>query len=108
MTRKRFCVTATAFDKKGNIIGAGANSYTKSHPLMKHFAQVAGDSEEKIYMHAELAAVLSAGNRPIHRIFVQRYFSNGLSANAKPCPTCDAMLKAFGVKHIEYTTDETN
>lgn len=106
MTRKRFTITATAFDKKGNIIGAGTNSYQKSHPLMKHFAVLAGESTDKIYIHAELAAVLAAGKQQVHKLFVQRYLSNGEPAHAEPCPTCKAMLKAFGVTLIEYTTNE--
>jgi hypothetical protein len=27
-------------------------------------------------------------------------------ATAKPCPTCQAMLKGFGVKVVRYTTEE--
>lgn len=108
MTRKRFSVFATTFDKRGNVIGCGTNSYQKSHPLMKHFAGVAGESDDKIYLHAELAAILAAGKKTPHRIFVQRYFNDGSPADAAPCPTCRAMLDAFGVKLIQYTQTGTD
>jgi hypothetical protein len=37
---------------------------------------------------------------------VQRFHENGDMAVAKPCPTCQAMLKGFGVKIVRYTSEE--
>ena len=106
MCRKKFQITATAFDKKGKVIGYGVNSYRVSHPLMKHFSTLVGAHENKIYKHAELVAVLSSGRKQVHKILVQRFKENGEPANAKPCEVCEAMLKAFGVKIVQHTSDD--
>jgi deoxycytidylate deaminase len=104
--RKRYTIIATCFDRKGRVLGSGTNNYNKSHPLMQHFAVKAGESNDKIYVHAELAAVLQSGRKDIHSILVQRFHENGDMAVAKPCPTCQAMLKGFGVKLVRYTSEE--
>jgi deoxycytidylate deaminase len=106
LTRKRYEVIATCFDKKGKVLGTGVNDYHKSHPLAKHFAIIAGESEQKDKLHAELAAVLASGRKNIYSIFVQRFHNDGTMAVAAPCPTCQAMLKGFGVKIVRYTSEE--
>jgi len=106
LTRKRYEIVATCFDRKGRVLGTGVNDYSRSHPLAKHFAIVAGESEQKDKVHAELAAVLASGRKNIHSIFVQRFHNNGTMAVAAPCPTCKAMLKGFGVKIVRYTHPE--
>lgn len=103
--RKRYDIICTAFDKKGNVLGTGVNDYNRTHPLAKHFAVLAGESEAKDKIHAELAAVLSAGRKNIHSVFVQRFHNDGSLALAKPCKSCQCMLKAFGVKIVRYTSD---
>lgn len=104
--RKRYTLVATCFDKKGRVLGAGINEYDRSHPLMQEFAIKAGESEEKIYRHAEFNAVLASGRKDIHSILVQRFSKDGNMANAMPCPTCQQMLKSFGVKLVRYTHDD--
>jgi len=106
MAKKRYHLTATCFDRKGRPIGSGVNDYSRSHPLMKHFALLAGEPEEKIYRHAELSAVLDAGNKDVYSILVQRFDAEGNPANARPCRTCQRMLQAYGVKQIRYTTSD--
>lgn len=103
MSKKRYIITATAMDKRGNVISTGVNEYNRSHPLMKHFAILAGESEQKIYRHAEFSACINAGRREIHTLFVQRHTSNGEMANAEPCRTCKVMLQSFGVKRVVHT-----
>ena len=104
MTRKRFELQATCYDKKGRVLSIGENSYRKSHPLMKFFSEKAGDSEHKVAIHAELQAVLRAGDAQVDSILVERYDAQGHPRLAKPCKTCQQMLKAFGVQEIRYTT----
>lgn len=105
MSRKHHLI-ATAFDKKGNILGAGINDYHKSHPLMKIYNEKSGDHKEKIYLHAEMVACLRSGTKVIHSVLVQRFNQQGNPALAKPCLTCMCMLKDFGVKMIRYTSEE--
>ena len=104
MARKRFELQATCYDKKGKVLSTGKNSYRKSHPLMKFLYEKAGDSEHKVAIHAELQAVLRAGDTQVASIFVERYDAHGNPRLAKPCKTCQQMLKAFGVQEIRYTT----
>lgn len=106
LTRKRYEIIATAFDKKGRVLGTGVNDYNRSHPLMKHFAIQAGEPEQKDKIHAELSAILASGRKNIHSVFVQRFHNDGSMATAKPCMTCQAMLRGFGVKIVRYTSEE--
>ena len=73
---------------------------------MKYHAVLVGDSESKIYRHAELAALLDAGQHEVYSVFVQRLDAAGQPANAKPCKTCQSILRSFGVKLANFTTDE--
>lgn len=102
-SRKKYEIVSTAFDKRGRIIGTGVNLYNKSHTLQKYFSVKVGLSDERIYLHAELAAILDAGKKNIDSVFVQRYHNDGTMANAHPCPSCCEALKAFGVRSVKYT-----
>lgn len=104
MAKRRYEIVATTFDRKGNILGSSKNDYRRSHPLMKIYAERAGESELKIYRHAELGAILRAGTKKIHKIFVQRFDLEGEYALAMPCKTCLEMIKDFDIKVIEWTT----
>lgn len=104
--KKRFELIATAFDAKRKVIGSGVNDYNKSHPLMKMYALKAKESCAKIKKHAELSALLSAGNKIVHSMLVQRFDSLGNPALAMPCPTCQVLLKDFGVKFVEFTSPD--
>lgn len=103
--QKRFNLIAKCFDKKGNLLSVGVNSYVKSSPVMKHFAKLAGEPY-KIYLHAEVQALLRARDKIVHRITVERYDEEGNMRLAKPCPICTLAIKEFGVKYVEYTSPE--
>ena len=105
MTKKRFNIVATVYDKRGRKLTEGSNSYTKSHPLQAKFAVQVG-LDDKIYLHAEISALskLKKGQKP-YRIFVERYKENGEPALAKCCKVCEAAVKAHGIKYIEYTNN---
>lgn len=106
MSRKRYEIVATCFDRKGRVISSAMNDYRKSHPLMKHFSILAGESEHKHAIHAELGACLAARGKEIDSILVQRYDAYGNQSLAKPCKACQEMLKSFGVKTVRYTSKE--
>jgi deoxycytidylate deaminase len=103
--KKRYCIIAKAFDKKGNLIAVGTNSYTKTHPLMLHFGKIAG-LPEKTYVHAEVQALIRSRDKQVYRLLVERYESDGTPALAKPCKVCQEALKAYGVTIVEYTTED--
>lgn len=106
MPRKRYEIIASTFDKKGNLIASGMNSYRKTHPLMRHFAKLAGEHEEKTAIHAELQAMLRSKGKEVYSILVQRFDAFGNPKVAKPCLTCQKILEAFEVKVVRYTTEE--
>lgn len=105
MSHKRYRILAECLDKKGRVLSRGYNSYTKSHPLQKHFAVLAEGNDLKTCLHAEIAAILRARDEEIHSIFVQRIEGDKYGL-AKPCPTCSLAIKTFGIKVVRYTTAE--
>lgn len=96
-------ITATIYDKQGKALAYARNNYSKSHPLQARFAALVGQPE-RIYLHAEIAALikLKPNDRP-YRIEIERYHKNGKPANARPCAICEAALKQWGVKQVQYT-----
>lgn len=104
--KQRYMIVAHCYDKKGNIISSATNSYDKTHPLQKYFAEKVGHGE-KIYLHAEVAAILRAKDRQVYRISVSRYGTNGETLLAKPCKICMEAIKAFGIKEVVYSTNDT-
>lgn len=105
-TRKKFHLTCTAFDRKGRVLSHGENQYNKTHPLQKLFSIKAGESDKKHCLHAELSSILRAGDKQIDSLFVQRFAADGTYALAKPCKSCQAAIKAFGIRLVRYTTPD--
>ncbi len=105
MSAKRYKIKATCFDKRKRVISVGYNSYKKTHPLMLFFAMQAEKNSQKICLPAELAALLKAKDKEIHTMLVERIESNGYGL-AKPCLACQCAIKAYGVKFVQYTTEE--
>lgn len=99
-------ITATIYNKRGQIISIGKNSYKKTHPLQAFYAKKVG-LPEKQYCHAEVVAILkckSLRKRHLaHTIKVTRFTKAGEEAMAKPCPICQIAIKDFGIKKIIYT-----
>jgi deoxycytidylate deaminase len=105
MSEKRFKLFATCYDKRGRILSYGENSYSKSHPMMKQLSLELLGHSERIYLHAEVQALLRAGDKKVHRLVVQRFDSEGKPALAKPCPICRKALELYGVKELCYTNE---
>ena len=104
--KTRPLLTAKCFDKKGRLLSTATNSYSKTHPLQAYFAERVGH-RAKIYLHAEIAAIIKAGDKQIHKIIITRYSPRTHKAlNAKPCPICAEAIKAYGIKFVSYTTGE--
>lgn len=103
--KRRYIILAKCYDRKGRMLSVGTNSYKKSHTLMKHFAELAGE-DPKIYLHSEVQALLRAKDKQVHRITVERYDASGNPALAKPCKVCQKAIQAYGVKFVEYTSED--
>lgn len=99
----KFKIKATIYDKNDNVLSSAENNYAKSHPIQARFARDAGQPD-RIFLHAEIAALVKLPrNSNPHKIFVERFYKSGKPANAKPCKVCEAALKHYGIKFVEYT-----
>ena len=105
MTKKRYVITASTFDRKGNLLATRTNSYTKSHPLMKHFGTIAGEPY-KVSLHSEIHAIIASRDKVVDSLVVTRYDAYGNPKLAKPCKTCQVAITAYGIKNVCYTTEE--
>lgn len=99
--RKRYQITAYAYDKRGRLLSVGHNSYVHTHPLQAEYARRAG-RPQAIFLHAELAALLRA-RRPVHRLVVKRFNSDGQPELAKPCSICQFAISDWNVQQVEHT-----
>lgn len=96
-------VTAFVYDRKGNLLSVGRNSYVKTHPLQAKAAKAVGQ-EQRIYLHAEIHALVQIKNwDDAYKIHVVRLGSKGVPRNAAPCEICNHVIKQTGIKRIEHT-----
>lgn len=102
-SKKRYCITASAFDSKGRLICTRTNLYNKTHPLQKHFAMLSGEPYKEA-LHAEIACLIAAKDAKVHSMTVIRYDGNGNLKQACPCKTCKTAIESYGVKKVYYST----
>ena len=102
MTKKRYIISATCYDSRGRILSHALNNYTKSHPIQSHFASLVGEPE-RIYLHAEILALLRCGDRKVDSIHIINH--NG--GSSKPCKICAEAIKAWRVNHIICSSQGT-
>lgn len=106
MSNHRYEITASCYDRKGNLLSIASNSYKKSHPLQSYFAKQVG-KDPCIYLHAEIAAILKAKKKQIQLIKICRIDMAGRLRLARPCPICVEAIKAFGIEEVQYSTNES-
>lgn len=96
-------LTAIIYDKRGKVLSIGKNSYVKTHPLQKKYAEKVGMAfKEKL--HAEIAAIIKCKSiESAHSIKIFRFDKNGNPALAKPCAICESALKAVGINNVYHT-----
>lgn len=104
--RKKFSISAIIYDKRGNVLSVGSNSYVKTHPMQAEYARRAGEPK-KVFLHAEIHAITRCRDlKKAHMIRVFRYAEDGSPADAEPCKICRNAIKIAGIKKVEYTVDE--
>lgn len=101
MSNKRFNITAFAYDKKGNLLSVGLNSYTKTHPLQAKYAKRSG-RPAAVFLHAEVAALVKARGK-VHKLVIMRHTKDGKAALAKPCKSCQLAINDFNVREVFHT-----
>lgn len=84
------------------MLSEATNRYDKTHPIQKYFAERVGHPT-RVYLHAEIHAIIRAGDKPIHRIEVERHGKKGQQLLAKPCPICMEAIRAYGIKEVSWT-----
>jgi len=57
----------------------------------------------KIYLHAEVAALIKCDWSKAHRLLVTRYGKDGRPLLAKPCKVCHNVIAMTSIKVIEHT-----
>jgi len=104
-TKHQKKIKATIYNKHGKILSVGFNSYVKTHPRMAQLANKANLCE-KIYLHAEIAALIKVRQGKPYKIVIECYDNEGKPKIAAPCPICLMAIKMAGVKIIQYTIKE--
>ncbi len=100
---KRHNITAIIYDKKGNILSIGKNSYIKTHPLQAKYAAQEGE-DYKVFLHAEIHAITRCKDTSkAHKIVVLRFNEAGDPVLAQPCKICKRALHDVGIKNVEHT-----
>ena len=86
--------------KRNRVLSVGYNS-RKTSPKMK---------TKMMMMHAECDAVLRCHESDLAGadIIVARARSSGRPGLAKPCPTCESVLKSAGIRRAIYTLTSDN
>lgn len=85
---------------KGNrVLSTGFNK-DKTHPASWHYFKST---------HAEFDAIRKVPREQLKdtTIYVFRATKDGSPALSRPCPTCFEMIKAFGIKKICYTDNNS-
>ena len=90
--------------KKSKVIATAVNLEQKSHPLQAKLANKVG-LPEKIYLHAEIHALIKA-KEDADCIIVARINNQGKLRNSKPCPICALALESENITKICYTTNK--
>ena len=100
----KYIMGAFALDESGTIISKGCNSFVKTHPRQKELADQVG-LYHKIFLHAEIAALVKAHKKVDTLIVVRIRQSDNTIAMAKPCPVCTEAIKQAGVRKVYFTDD---
>ena len=92
---------------KHKIISSGCNS-TKTNPTQKRLNVYRFDADTPATIHAELSCLLPLINRKDIdfsnvSLYIYREFKSGELALAKPCASCEALIRSLGIRNIYYT-----
>lgn len=101
-----FFLISAVLDKKGRIISLGENNGLKTHPKMMYYSSKTIYKKKKIYLHAEISALIRSPYKKAHTIVVIRLNRNGHLAMARPCPVCQLAIADSGVKNVYYSNNE--
>lgn len=107
MSKKKYTIVASSYDKRNRLIYSCTNSYTDSSSLMRYYAMKAGHPK-KVFNHAEIRCLevsILKMKKVVDKIVVVRLDSNANMKDAKPCEICTLAIKDFGIKQVFYSTE---
>lgn len=95
---------------QGNIIGVGCNC-NKTHPTQKFYNRYRTQSDTLLpKLHAELNCINSIRYLNVNfskvKLYVYRIRKDQPYGLARPCPSCMAAIKDFGIQDVYYTTND--
>lgn len=94
---------------KHRIVSSGHNSNTKCHKIQavldmeRHGVFCPGK------VHAETDALVGVRDMDLSKasIFIYRELKDGTRAMARPCPSCQKLIRQAGIKHVYYTGNDS-
>jgi deoxycytidylate deaminase len=95
----------------GAVISKGNRILSVGHNQIRGYRKCPTDRVWKDSLHAEQDAILKLLNKGKlssligSTLYVSRRKKNGDPAIAKPCPKCQSLILAVGIKKVVYTTD---
>lgn len=104
INNKKQNVCAIIVDKRDRILSFGYNSYKKSSPFQKKYADRVGKCWS-IFNHGEIEAIKKLDNQNPYAIYIARTNKKGIPVISKPCSICELAIKEIGIKeeNIFYT-----
>ncbi len=102
----KFKLAAAVYDKSGALIGSATNNMSKSHPWQERLARAVGHPD-KIFLHAEVAALLKSKGGDPNVLYVARIKKDGTTGLSKPCDICMEAMRLSGVEEYYYTINDT-
>jgi deoxycytidylate deaminase len=94
-SNSRFRLGAVIY--KGSIIlGVGSNQMDRTHPRSPH---------PYLTVHSEFDAVLGVDEEKLvgASLYVHRLKKDGSTGSAQPCEHCTRMLKAVGIRRVDWS-----
>jgi deoxycytidylate deaminase len=94
---------------KHRIISSGSNSISRCHRLQAELDTERFGEECPGKLHSETSALLplirSGVDLSDAAIFVYRQHKDGTLAMARPCPSCERLIRRCGIKKIAFTVE---
>lgn len=94
---------------KHRIISSGCNSKTKCHPLQAKLDTEKYGVECPGKCHAEISALLPLMRDKVDlsnaSLYVFRQHKDGTLAMARPCSSCQKVIKQLGIRKIFYSIE---
>lgn len=97
---------ALCYDSAGRLLSTGMNKYHKTHPIQAFYADKVG-LPEKIYLHAEIDALLRVKKGKPHRMVVVRKNKDGALLPSEPCRICKKAMLDYGIVQVDCLTSES-